>query len=355
MYELGRGVTRDLTKAFDYYRKSATQGFAAAQFNVGNMYAGGIGVAQDSMESVLWFRQAADQGLAEAQYNLGLAYEIGRGVRTHAAQAITWYRLAANQGYPRAQYNLAVMLEEGRGSAKDEVNAAKLYLAAARQGFGPAQNNLGIMLAEGRGGLAVNPVDALVWLSLATENGVSPEGRDIVTKQLSAAQLTEVGKRLASIRAGASTPTQSSEVANSGPSMSPANSTIATPEQLAPLLAENEELRAAQNQADRERLEMAARLQELKAENERLSAAIANASRVQTTLPADLSTDERVKRLLEDKGRRELRPGIARQAFDHRAPAARSALHRSSAAQQGPIAGRSGRCVVHPRSDIRRR
>ena len=303
MYELGRGVTRDLTKAFDYYRKSATQGFAAAQFNVGNMYAGGIGVAQDSMESVLWFRQAADQGLAEAQYNLGLAYEIGRGVRTDAAQAITWYRLAANQGYPRAQYNLAVMLEEGRGSAKDEVNAAKLYLAAARQGFGPAQNNLGIMLAEGRGGLAVNPVDALVWLSLATENGVSPEGRDIVTKQLSAAQLTEVGKRLASIRAGASTPTQPSEVANSGPSMSPANSTIATPEQLAPLLAENEELRAAQNQADRERLEMAARLQELKAENERLSAAIANASRVQTTLPADLSTDERVKRLLEHKDR----------------------------------------------------
>ena len=66
---------------------AAEQGFAAAQFNVGNMYSTGRGVGQDLFEANLWYKQAAEKGVLEAQFNLGLAYEAGRGVKKDEVQA----------------------------------------------------------------------------------------------------------------------------------------------------------------------------------------------------------------------------------------------------------------------------
>ena len=54
-------------EALDLVRlRAAEQGFAPAQFNVGNMYANGIGTAQDYFEAALWFRQAAEQAIVSA-------------------------------------------------------------------------------------------------------------------------------------------------------------------------------------------------------------------------------------------------------------------------------------------------
>ena len=41
---------------------------AAAQLNLGNMYADGQGVFKDDFEAVKWYRLAAEQGLAIAQH-----------------------------------------------------------------------------------------------------------------------------------------------------------------------------------------------------------------------------------------------------------------------------------------------
>ena len=43
----------------------------------------------------------------------------------------------------------------------------------------PMQNNYGIMVAEGRGVPEPNLVEAYAWISLAVENGVRSEGREI--------------------------------------------------------------------------------------------------------------------------------------------------------------------------------
>ena len=51
--------------------QQASQGLAAAQFNLGVAYANGRGVPQDDVQAVKWYRLAADQGNASAQYNLG--------------------------------------------------------------------------------------------------------------------------------------------------------------------------------------------------------------------------------------------------------------------------------------------
>ena len=87
-------------------RVRADQGDAAAQYNLGLMYANGRGVPQDLAQAVSWTRKAADQGLADAQFDLGLMYAKGRGVPQDDAQAVSWYRKAADQGDANAQSNL---------------------------------------------------------------------------------------------------------------------------------------------------------------------------------------------------------------------------------------------------------
>jgi hypothetical protein len=51
---------------------------AVAQFNLGMMYDRGNGVPQDFQEEMKWLRLAALQGDAAAQTNLGSLYANGR-------------------------------------------------------------------------------------------------------------------------------------------------------------------------------------------------------------------------------------------------------------------------------------
>ena len=126
------GVWEDITAAYtrdDYatalrlLRPLAEQGNAAAQFNLGHMYANGRGVPNDDVQAVKWFRLAAEQGYADAQVILGLMYAYGRGVPKDDVQAVKWYRLAAEKGYAQAQAILGFMYANGRGVPKDYVLA----------------------------------------------------------------------------------------------------------------------------------------------------------------------------------------------------------------------------------------
>jgi uncharacterized protein len=60
------------------------------------------GVSQDNTEALSWYRLAADQGYAAAQFDLGMMYATGEGVPQDYVAAASWYRLAAEQGDSRA-------------------------------------------------------------------------------------------------------------------------------------------------------------------------------------------------------------------------------------------------------------
>ena len=53
-------------KAADYWRKSAEQGYAAAQAALGSCYGMGRGVPRNPVTAATWYRKAADQGYALA-------------------------------------------------------------------------------------------------------------------------------------------------------------------------------------------------------------------------------------------------------------------------------------------------
>ena len=151
----------DYAEAVRVWRIAGDQGNANAQFFLGKMYTDGQGVAQNHTEASRWFRRAADQGDAVSQYNLGFNYANGRGVPQNEAEAVRWYRMAADQGLAGAQLNLGVMYANGRGVPQNYVEAYKWFALSAAQG------------------------DA---------NAVT--GRDLVRRQMTAAQIAE-GERLA--------------------------------------------------------------------------------------------------------------------------------------------------------------
>ena len=108
----------DYETAVEILRPLAEQGDAAAQTELGLIYATGRGVPRDDREASRWFRLAAEQGDAAAQRNLGYMYQKGLGVSQDFHEAVKWLRLAAEQGVADAQSSLGLMYVKGLGVLK---------------------------------------------------------------------------------------------------------------------------------------------------------------------------------------------------------------------------------------------
>ena len=62
------------------------------------MYDSGQGVPQDYAEALKWYRLSAEQGYADAQYNLAAMYDNGQGVLQDSVVAHMWYNISAANG-----------------------------------------------------------------------------------------------------------------------------------------------------------------------------------------------------------------------------------------------------------------
>ena len=78
------------------------------------------GVPEDDAEAVKWYRLSADQGYAWAQYNLGWMYANGRGVPEDRVSAYMWFNLAASQGHGNARKSKESVGEEMSQHAIEE-------------------------------------------------------------------------------------------------------------------------------------------------------------------------------------------------------------------------------------------
>lgn len=91
--------------AAQWFRKSAEQGVAHAQWQLGEILLtgrpkfaeGSVAVLKAPDEAIKWLLLAANQGLGEAQYDLGGCFENGQAVKQDYAEAYKWYKLAAQQ------------------------------------------------------------------------------------------------------------------------------------------------------------------------------------------------------------------------------------------------------------------
>jgi uncharacterized protein len=136
-------VETDPARAIVACRRLADQGDAAAQHNLGVLYARGEAVPRDYAEAAKWYFKAAAQGHARAQSRLGNLHYWGKGVRQDFVAASQWYRKAAEQGEPNAQTNLGLMYADGKGVSQDLIQAHLWWSLAARQGSADARKRLG--------------------------------------------------------------------------------------------------------------------------------------------------------------------------------------------------------------------
>lgn len=177
MYKRGQDVSKDgakaaelYRKALELYRKAADQGNAEAQNALGLRYRWGIHVPRDVTKAAEWYQKAAVQGNAEAQNALGEIYEIGDSAPKDAVKAVEWYQKAAAQGHVGAQLNLGDMYVNDRGVLKNEAKAVEWWQKAAAQKSADAQFKLGAMYGNGAG-VPKNVAKAVEWFEKAAAQG----------------------------------------------------------------------------------------------------------------------------------------------------------------------------------------
>jgi serine/threonine protein kinase len=97
----------------------------------------------NSSGSGAWYQKSANEGDAGVQNNLGVSYASGNGVEKDLTKAASLFQKAADRGDPNAQINLAILYENGTGVPKDLTKATELYKKAADQGNEQAKQALG--------------------------------------------------------------------------------------------------------------------------------------------------------------------------------------------------------------------
>lgn len=111
----------------DWYPRTASAGFALANYKNGIALMNGQGVDKDMQGAAILFRTAAESGHAEAHYQLGRFYEIGEGVPASNIRAYQWYEIAAGMGVDKAEQRLNNLSSQ---MTEDEIRQA---MAAAEE------------------------------------------------------------------------------------------------------------------------------------------------------------------------------------------------------------------------------
>ena len=118
-----RRARRDWKQAVEWYSKSAGQGFAEAQYELGGMYLLGDDIEKDEDLGVDWLIKAADQGFAAAQFEIGNLHLAGAKLEQDSDLGLDFLNKAANQHHVPAQKQLGTMYFQGVGVEKDLVQA----------------------------------------------------------------------------------------------------------------------------------------------------------------------------------------------------------------------------------------
>lgn len=164
-YELGieylEGISREKNteEAKFWISKSANQGHAQAQLNLGNLYWG-----EDFEKAWFWYDKSADKFSAEEQYNLGKSCQ-GKGLGG-SLKALFWYEKSAQRGYGLGQYGLGYLYFHGPNldGLNVDFNKAFFWLSkAAEQGVVESYTLLGRIYERGLGDVDKSVEKAQYW------------------------------------------------------------------------------------------------------------------------------------------------------------------------------------------------
>jgi uncharacterized protein len=169
----GIGPTRNDMEGIDNFRRSAELGFGPSQIALGYYYETGSVLTKDVGQALDLYKKAAVQGDPLAAWLAGRLYYLGNLVPRDPDAAQKWLKISAGQNNAYGAYYLGRLMAE-----RDYTKAPALYKIAADQGLPQAQYFYGKALKEGRG-IAKDPINAYLWLSIAADAGYTPAGADL--------------------------------------------------------------------------------------------------------------------------------------------------------------------------------
>ena len=170
IYEEGKGLSVDLSKAESLYQQASEKGYSPAMTQLAGLYFKGINGQRDEEKALYWYKKSAALGNREANYQLGLFSETGVAMALDFPSAVKFYQQAADLGDEKATLALARMYQYGLGVKKDLVHAAELYRVLAQNNNAYAQYQLAVFYFDGSLGQRM-PDESKRWLSLASTNG----------------------------------------------------------------------------------------------------------------------------------------------------------------------------------------
>jgi len=142
MYQTGTGVMQNDDLALEMFQKAADQGYAQAQFRLGELYRKGIIVSRSETLAHEWygkaaaaFRKASKPDRSVSQFHLGLLYQNGWGVPQDFSRAAEHYQNAAEEDHAQAVHELAKLYAHGKGVRWNPFKAKKLRQKAEALGY----------------------------------------------------------------------------------------------------------------------------------------------------------------------------------------------------------------------------
>ncbi|MCC5792327.1 MAG: sel1 repeat family protein [Legionellaceae bacterium] len=145
LYEEGKGMPVDMSKAREWYSLAASQQQAQAMTRLGMMDFYGRGGEQNEAAALDWFNKAAAAGDRTAAYQLGLLAETGIARKLDMGDAVQYYEQAAKLGDVKASLALARIYQYGLGGFAEPAKAQAIYRALADHGNAFAQYQLAVM------------------------------------------------------------------------------------------------------------------------------------------------------------------------------------------------------------------
>ncbi|MFZ6653713.1 tetratricopeptide repeat protein [Undibacterium sp. TJN19] len=163
-YFFGKGyLQQSFTEAMRYWTRASEKGSAEASYQLASMYDIGKGVHKDIDAANKWYEKAAEQGDPKSQILMG-NYYAGSKNEKDFSRAAYFYEMAATNGDVQAQLKLATMYEQGQGIKKDPEKIASLIQAAADSKNPEAEARLGSFYLLGSNGMEKNEQKAAYWL-----------------------------------------------------------------------------------------------------------------------------------------------------------------------------------------------
>lgn len=147
IYEKGKGIPVDFTKAKALYQEAADKGHHQAMVQLAGLYMNGSIGHRDASSALAWYKKAANMGDRDAMYQLGLISETGVGMSVNMNEAVRYYQSAADKGNAKAMLALARMYKYGIGVNKDIQQSEKYYKQLSAQNNGYAQFKLASLYA----------------------------------------------------------------------------------------------------------------------------------------------------------------------------------------------------------------